>query len=71
MTDRAILDMTPEVIVVADHTKFGKVATGYVAPLDRVKTLITDQDTSEIYLNQIRKMGINVIVTHEDRKNGN
>ena len=71
MTDRAILDMTPEVIVVADHTKFGKVASGYVAPLDRVKTLITDQDTDELYLDQIRKMGINVIVTHEDRKNGN
>jgi DeoR/GlpR family transcriptional regulator of sugar metabolism len=71
MTDRAIFDMTPEVILVADHTKFGKVASGYVAPLNRITTLITDHETDLGYLDQIRNMGINVIVAQDDRKNGN
>ncbi len=63
MTDREIFDMAPEVILVADHTKFEKVASGYVAPLNRITTLITDHETSVSYLDQIRAMGINVIVT--------
>lgn len=63
MTDRAIFDMAPEVILVADHTKFGKVASGYVAPLNRITTLITDNKTNLDYLDQIRNMGINVIMT--------
>jgi DeoR/GlpR family transcriptional regulator of sugar metabolism len=70
MTDRAILNMAPEVILVADHTKFGKVASGYVAPLNRISTLITDHDTNLGYLDKIRNMGINVIVTREDCNNG-
>lgn len=71
MTDRAIFDLSPELILVADHTKFGKVASSYVAPLNRIKTLITDYETDLRYLDQIRNMGINVIVTQEDRKNDN
>lgn len=69
MTDRAIFDMAQEVILVADHTKFGKVASGYVAPINRITTLITDHKTDLSYLDQIRNMGVNVIVTQEDYKN--
>jgi len=66
MTDRAIFSMASEVIVVADHTKFGKVASGYVAPINRIKTLITDHKTNLSYLDQIRNMGVNVIVAKEN-----
>ncbi len=71
MTDRAIFAMAPEVIIVADNTKFEKVATGYVAPLNRIKTLVTDHKTDTNILKQIRDLGINVIVTGEDSPNGN
>ena len=69
ITDRTIFDMASEVILVADHTKFGKVASGYVAPINRISTLITDHKTNLSYLDQIRNMGVNVVVTQDDYKN--
>jgi DeoR/GlpR family transcriptional regulator of sugar metabolism len=69
MTDRAIFTMAQEVILVADNTKFEKVETGYVAPVNRIKTLITDHKTDPNVLRQIRDLGINVILTGEDNSN--
>ena len=62
MTDRTIIEMAPELIVVADHTKFGKVASAYVAPVDRVTTLVTNSETSPEILASLREMGVQVIV---------
>jgi DeoR family transcriptional regulator of aga operon len=62
MTDRAIIEMAPELIVVADHTKFGKVASAYVAPVERVTTLVTNSETAPETLEQLRAMGVQVIV---------
>jgi DeoR/GlpR family transcriptional regulator of sugar metabolism len=62
MTDRTIIEMAPELIVVADHTKFGKVASAYVAPIDRVTTLVTNSETAPEILARLREMGIQVIV---------
>ncbi len=42
LTDRAILKMGGEVVIVADHTKCGRVAPAFVAPVSMVGTLITD-----------------------------
>jgi DeoR family transcriptional regulator, aga operon transcriptional repressor len=42
LTDRAILRAGLEVIVVADHTKFGRQATVLLAPLDQIHTIVTD-----------------------------
>lgn len=62
MTDRTIIDMAPELIVVADHTKFGKVASAYVAPVERVTTLVTDTGIDPDTLSRLEEMGIRVIV---------
>lgn len=62
MTDRAIFAMAPEVILVADHTKFGKVASGYVAPITSIHTLITDFITQMETVTKLREMGIEVIL---------
>ena len=45
MTDRTIIEMAPELILLADHTKFGKVGSAYVAPIKSITTLITDEQT--------------------------
>ena len=42
LTDRAILKMGGEVIIIADHTKCGRVAPAFVAPVSMIGTLITD-----------------------------
>jgi DeoR/GlpR family transcriptional regulator of sugar metabolism len=68
MTDRTIIEMTPELILVADHTKFGKVASAYVAPVERMTTLVTDLETDPETLARLREMGIRVIVANEKRE---
>jgi DeoR/GlpR family transcriptional regulator of sugar metabolism len=65
VTDRTILDLGQELILVADHSKFGKVASAYLAPLERVTTLVTDSQVNHETLEQIRKLGIHVIIADE------
>lgn len=61
MTDRVIVQCACEVILVADHTKFGKVATSIVAPLTAVQKIITDEQTPLDMLEELRALGIQVI----------
>jgi len=67
VTDRTIIGMAPELIVVADHTKFGKIASAYVAPVERITTLVTNSDTDPKTLTLLRKLGIQVIVADAER----
>jgi DeoR/GlpR family transcriptional regulator of sugar metabolism len=62
MTDRTIIEMAPELIVVADHCKFGKVASAYIAPVERMTTLVTDKGADPEFLDHLRGLGIQVIV---------
>jgi DeoR/GlpR family transcriptional regulator of sugar metabolism len=68
MTDRTIIEMASELILVADHTKFGKIASAYVAPVERVTTLVTDLETDPETLTYLRRMGIRVIVADEGER---
>jgi DeoR/GlpR family transcriptional regulator of sugar metabolism len=61
MTDRLIIQFAQEVILVADHTKFGKVATGVVAPITAVHTVVTDEQTPMSVIQHLRDTGISVI----------
>lgn len=63
MTDRSILRIGRQVIVVADHTKLGRVSTAFVAPLSKIDVLVTDSLASPELLEQIRAAGVRVIVT--------
>jgi DeoR/GlpR family transcriptional regulator of sugar metabolism len=62
MTDRTIIEMAPELIVVADHTKFGKVASAYLAPVERMTTLVTDPEADAEFIARLEEVGIRVIV---------
>lgn len=66
MTDRTIIQMAPELIVVADHTKFGKVASAYLASVQRISTLVTDSDTNPEILAGLEVMGVRIIVAGPD-----
>jgi DeoR/GlpR family transcriptional regulator of sugar metabolism len=61
MTDRTILKSGKEIVVVADHTKFGRAATILLAPLESIHTLVTDQDSSHEFTDAIQARGIRVI----------
>jgi DeoR/GlpR family transcriptional regulator of sugar metabolism len=63
MTDRAILRSGREIIVLADHTKFGRAATVLLAPLERIHTIVTDAQTSKEFLETVQQRGIHVVLT--------
>jgi DeoR/GlpR family transcriptional regulator of sugar metabolism len=62
LTDRAILRSGREVVVVADHTKFGRSAAAYLGPLSTMHTLVTDSDTAPEQISAIRDCGVRVVV---------
>jgi len=61
LTDRAIMNISHQVIVVADHSKFGRVSSMLVAPVTAADVIITDQDTPQNMIDQINERGIQVI----------
>jgi DeoR/GlpR family transcriptional regulator of sugar metabolism len=61
MTDRAILGIGREVILVADHTKCAAVSTAFVAPVSSIHTLVTDTETSSDFVAALRTRGVRVL----------
>jgi DeoR family transcriptional regulator of aga operon len=61
MTDRAILKAGKEVIILADHTKFGRAGTVLLAPLERIHTIVTDVATPIDFTDSVEAKGIQVI----------
>ena len=62
MTDRAVLKIGREVIIVADHTKVNRVSTALLAPLKNIHTLVTDSKADKKFVQALKKQGINVLV---------
>lgn len=61
-TDRVIIHSAPKVILVADHTKFGRAAAAQVAPLSIVHTLVTDSAIDPRTLANLRGVIRNIIL---------
>ena len=62
LTDRAILDIGAQTIILADHTKCGVVSTAYLAPLSAVAVLITDEKTDKHFIDALGVLDIEVRV---------
>jgi DeoR family transcriptional regulator of aga operon len=60
-TNRAILKIGQQVIVIADHTKFGRVAGAVIAPATAMHVLVTDQDTPQNFIDALTTQGIRVL----------
>lgn len=60
LLDREILRIGNEIIIVADHTKLGRVSTIFVAPLDVIDVLVTDADAPSDLVQSLRDKGIDV-----------
>lgn len=61
LTDRAIVKTGGEVIVVADHTKCGRVAPAFVAPVSVMSTLVTDHAAPEGFIEALSAKGVTVM----------
>lgn len=62
LTDRAILKIGREIIIVADHSKVNRVSTVLLAPLKSLHALVTDVKVDKKFIQALKKQGINVIV---------
>lgn len=60
--DRKILSIAPQVVVVADHTKFGRVSTVLVGPVTAAHVIITDSQAPSDIVNHLRQMKIQLIL---------
>jgi DeoR/GlpR family transcriptional regulator of sugar metabolism len=57
-----MLHAAQEAILVADHTKFGRVAPALLVPIESIQTLITDTATYRETMEGIQDLGIHVIL---------
>jgi len=53
-SDRAIMASAREITVLADHTKFGRIATVRQAPIERIRRLVTDSGVPEAQKRALR-----------------
>ncbi|MCX7979292.1 MAG: hypothetical protein N2578_09850, partial [Bdellovibrionaceae bacterium] len=61
MTDRTIIQIGRQVILVVDHTKFGRISTVFLAPLDAIHIVVTDCRTPNSFCDELEERGIQVI----------
>ena len=62
LTDRAIMKSGREVIIAADHTKVNRVSTVLLAPLNSIKTFVTDSGVDKKFVQALKRQRINVII---------
>jgi DeoR/GlpR family transcriptional regulator of sugar metabolism len=62
MTDRTILGISDNIVIVADHTKIGNVATSRTAHIDAAQMIITSRNAREDMITAIRDQGVEVIL---------
>lgn len=60
-TDRAILSIGREVILVADHTKCERMSTVFVAPVTAIDMLVTDTGAPADFVSALTERGVRVL----------
>jgi DeoR/GlpR family transcriptional regulator of sugar metabolism len=61
-TDAAFIAMARRTVVLADHSKLGRVSTTFVVPLSAVDTVVTDSGAAPDVLDDLRAAGTHVLV---------
>jgi DeoR family transcriptional regulator, aga operon transcriptional repressor len=61
ITDQAILNISKNVIIVADHSKFGHVAAIRTAPITTATKIVTNIGGPKDILQTLRQMGIQIV----------
>ena len=57
---RTLIDISEQVVLITDHTKFGQASGVIVASLERIDRVITDSQAPAEDINKLRIMGISV-----------
>jgi DeoR/GlpR family transcriptional regulator of sugar metabolism len=62
MTDRAIMNISDNVIIIADHTKIGHVSTTRAAHIEQASLIITGNKAPKEMIEAIEEKGVEVIL---------
>lgn len=62
LTDRAILKIGREVVIVADYSKVNRVSTVLLAPLNSMHTFVTDSKVDKKFVQALKRQGIQVVL---------
>ncbi len=62
ITDRAILGIAARCVIVADHSKFNRVSSVFLAPVTSINTVSTDGKTAPETVSELRQAGIEVLI---------
>ena len=62
VTDRAILDIAPHCIIVADNSKFNRVGSVFLAPVNQAHKVITDELAPASTVRSLRETGVDVLI---------
>jgi len=65
-TDRNIINIARNLIVVTDSSKFGIVRTALIAPVEEVDYIITDTNIAASEVERIRSLGVKVILAQPE-----
>jgi DeoR/GlpR family transcriptional regulator of sugar metabolism len=57
-----LLETIPQVTVVADHTKFGRICTAHIAPVDRADVIVTGRQAPSATLWELAELDVKVIL---------
>lgn len=60
--NKQMIDISNEVIVLSDSSKFGRKSFAHICGLDKVNIVVSDKKLSQSYRNQLIEQGINVII---------
>jgi DeoR/GlpR family transcriptional regulator of sugar metabolism len=61
-TDRAIINMASQIVVMADHSKFGQVYPVFVAPVTAAQVIITDQQVDPAIASSLQELNIQMMI---------
>jgi DeoR/GlpR family transcriptional regulator of sugar metabolism len=64
--EHLMMSSADEVVLVADHTKFGKRALAHLAGWDRINRVVSDSGLNRAWRDTIRQAGAKLVITRED-----
>lgn len=60
--NKRMINMAQKVIVLADHTKFGKRGFSKICGLDEIDEIITDKNLSQVIVDKFRNSGVKITI---------
>lgn len=64
--DRALRQVARDAVILADSSKLGRVAPGYMFGFEQARTIVTDDGITPSFRDALRERGVDVVVSDAD-----